>query len=311
MRPIDLILDTDVGSDCDDMMALGYLIYKQKLGEIKINAVTYSHVSPHGAAAIRATFRYFGEDAPHVGVMVNGNPFDDHYALGLDERFATESDRAPADSAVTVLRQALASCNEKVVICAVGPLTNIGALLKSGADDISPLNGVELVQEKCEEIILMAGRFIPDKSGAVPAEWNVKCDIPAARAVAELSPVPFAWLPHETGIDMITGKALKDKYGMNSPIPASFFLFPDAKEGRHSWDPATALYTVEGAKDLFTEVRGCVTVDEQGVTVLEHNSDYDDRVILVNTNENNEAQAKAKVAEYLDNCVMKLHETIS
>ena len=70
--PLNIIFDTDAGSDCDDMMALGYLIQAQKEKKIKINAVTYSHVCPYGAAALRATFRYFGEDAPPVGVMVGG-----------------------------------------------------------------------------------------------------------------------------------------------------------------------------------------------------------------------------------------------
>ena len=35
-----ILFDTDAGSDCDDMMALGYLIQKQKMGEVKIGAVT-------------------------------------------------------------------------------------------------------------------------------------------------------------------------------------------------------------------------------------------------------------------------------
>ena len=33
MKPINLIFDTDAGSDCDDMMALAYLIYAEVLRE--------------------------------------------------------------------------------------------------------------------------------------------------------------------------------------------------------------------------------------------------------------------------------------
>jgi len=302
-----IIFDTDAGSDCDDMMALGYLIQAQKEGKIKIKAVTYSHVSPHGAAAIRATFRFCGEEAPPVGVMVDGNPFGDHYVRGIDERFAAECDRLSADCAVSVLRRALAESDGETVICAVGPLTNIGALLKSEADDNNPLSGVQLVKEKCSRIVLMAGQFAPDEKGEVKPEWNVKCDIPAARTVADLTPVPLAWLPFEAGWDMITGRPMMAKYGDASPIALSFKLFPWATDGRHSWDPATALYAVEGCGDFFTEHHGRVSVDENGVTSIVDGLDKD-CVVCVNMGKCCEIDAKAKVAAYLDECVMKLHE---
>ena len=302
-----VLFDTDAGSDCDDMMALGYLIYKQKLGEIKIGAVTYSHVCPHGAAAIRATFRYFGETAPEVGVMVGGNPFDDHYVKAIDERYATDEDRRPAEPAAAVLRRALASCDGKAVICAVGPLTNIAALLCSEPDGISPLSGVELVAEKCEKMVLMAGEFTPNSKGEIGAEWNVKCDIPAARTVAEISPVPLVWLPFETGFDMITGRPMMKKYGETSPISLSFKLYPWATDGRHSWDPATALYAVEGCGEFFIERHGRVSVDEKGVTTQCENGVDENCVLFQNIADSTVQETKDKTAEYLDSAVMKLH----
>ena len=302
-----VIFDTDAGSDCDDMLALGYLIQAQKENKIKINAVTYSHVAPHGAAAIRATFRYFGEDVPPVGIMVGGMGLDDRYAQKVAENFANEADCAPAECAVTVLRRALAECSEKTVICAVGPLTNIGALLQSAPDDVSPLCGTELVAQKCERLVLMAGMFAPDKNGKMQSEWNVKCDIPAARAVAELSPVPIAWLPFETGWDMITGVPMIEKYGETSPIALSFILFPGAVNGRHSWDPATALYAVEGCGEFFVERHGKVVVDENGVTSINDDILDNDCAIFVNKDKYGENEMKSKIAEYLNLSVMKLH----
>lgn len=304
---LDLIFDTDAGSDCDDMLALGYLIQAQKEGRVRIKAVTYSNVSPHGAAMIRATFRFFGEEAPPVGVMVGGAALQDYYARGVDERFGTAEDRKPADTAVNVLRRALAESDGGIVICAVGPLTNIGALLQSEPDGISPLCGVELVKEKCSRMVLMAGQFTPDKNGDIPPEWNVKCDIPAARAVTELSPVPLAWLPFETGLDMITGRPMLAKYGEASPIALSFNLNPWGRNGRHSWDPATALYTVEGCGDWFVERYGSVFVDENGVTSVSDSSCGENCVVFINVDKNGEAEKKAEIAAYLDDAVMRLH----
>ncbi|MBQ9116049.1 MAG: nucleoside hydrolase, partial [Clostridia bacterium] len=249
----------------------------------------------------------FGEEAPPVGIMVDGTALKDCYAKGVSEGFAASSDKTEAPSAVSVLRRTLAESNEKCVICAVGPLTNIGALLQSEADEISPLSGTQLVREKCDKMVLMAGGFVPDESGKVTAEWNVKCDIPAAQAVSTLCPVPIAWLPFETGFDMITGKPLMDKYGMDSPISMAFILFRWAKDGRHSWDPATALYAVEGVGEWFSEVRGRVTVTDEGITVLSPDSEGMHCVINMNTEGRTVEQAKKVTAEYLDGCVMKLH----
>lgn len=307
--PLNVIFDTDAASDCDDMLALGYLLQAQKEDKIKINAVTFSHPSPYGAAAIRATFRYFGVTPPPVGIMENGYSLQDYYAMGVAEQFAADKDKAPAESAVTVLRKALTQCEDKAVICAVGPLTNIGALLKSKPDAISPLSGVQLVAEKCERFVLMAGQFTPDKNGDLPAEWNVKCDIPAAQTVADLTPVPIAWLPFETGLDMITGRPMIAKYGTSSPIALSFRLCPWGNNGRHSWDPATALYTVEGCGDFFVERHGRVTVDENGVTHQAENPSDNNCVIHINIAKQTAQETKNKTAEYLDSAVMKLHES--
>ena len=37
-RPTDVILDTDLGSDCDDAMALAYLAYAVRKGTVTLRA---------------------------------------------------------------------------------------------------------------------------------------------------------------------------------------------------------------------------------------------------------------------------------
>lgn len=307
MKKLDLILDTDAGSDCDDMMALAYLIYAQKTFNANIKAITYSHNCHKGPAGIRAVFRYFNEKAPEIGVMTKGSKLDDLYIRAIAEKFALPEDEAPAPDAVSTLRRALADSTE-CIICAIGPLTNIAALLKSEPDDISPLNGLELVKAGCSQMIIMAGEFVPDQSGRLNAEWNVKCDIPAARTVADTCPVPLAWLPFETGCDLMTGKPIVEKYGMSSPISASFMIYPWAKDGRHSWDPATVMYAVEGGREFFSESFGTVYVDENGVTSFGSNENGSHRIITVNTKSAEEIHVKDEAATYLNACVMKLHE---
>ena len=76
---MELIFDTDAGSDCDDMMALAYLIYAQRKGYVKLKAITHCQSTPYGVPAIRAFFRYFGEQCPPVGRMVGGVELKDRY----------------------------------------------------------------------------------------------------------------------------------------------------------------------------------------------------------------------------------------
>ena len=158
MKTVNIILDTDIGSDCDDMAALAYLVYAKRYLEVNIAAITYSHTSEYGVGCIRAFFRNMRENCPPIGVgdIVEGSR--DFYCRRICEEFGGKKYEAASDGAVRVLRKALVN-NERSVICAIGPMTNIAALLKSAPDDISELDGVRLVEQKCDRIIMMAGDF--------------------------------------------------------------------------------------------------------------------------------------------------------
>lgn len=308
MKNLDFIFDTDAGSDCDDMMALAYLAYAEKNLNIDIKCVTYSHVCPEGPAAIRAFFRNLDLDIPPVGQMTHGKAFDDSYCKAIAERFAEEEDYKSVPDAVSVLRKALVE-SENAVICAVGPLTNISDLLLSKGDEISELDGVALVREKCARIAIMAGEFTPEEGKDIKTEWNVLCDIEACRNVASLSPVPIAWLPWETGFEMKTGKPILDKYGDSNPLALAFtkYTWVDA-DGRHSWDPATAVYSVEGTKGFLQETKGTVIVDEKGITRLIPSENGLHTVLTINEYEGKtELEVKAEFAKYIDDCSLEVY----
>ena len=308
MKKIELLFDTDAGSDCDDMMALAYLAYAEKNLNVDIKCVTYSHVCKEGPVAIRAFFRNLDLDIPPVGQMTHGKSFDDNYCKAVADCFAIDADCAPVTDAVSVLRKALVE-SENAVICAVGPLTNIGDLLLSQPDDISEMSGIELVKEKCAKIVVMAGEFVPENGKELKTEWNVLCDIDACRTVASLCPVPMVWLPWETGFEMKTGKPILDKYGDSNPLALAFTKYPwvDA-DGRHSWDPATAVYSVEGVKDFLKENKGTVTVDEKGITRLIPSENGLHTVLTIKEQKGKtELEVKAEFAKYIDDCSLEVY----
>jgi inosine-uridine nucleoside N-ribohydrolase len=304
----DFIFDTDAGADCDDIMALTYLTYAMRKGWIRLLAVTHCLDTPYGVPAIRSFFRFFGEDIPPVGRMVGGAHLSDYYCREMAEKFAASTDFDQAEPAARVLRRALEESRGGCVICAVGQFTNICALLESQPDDISPLDGVSLVRSKCRELVMMAGTF-----RSADAEWNVKWDIPAAKATFERCPVPITVLPFETGIDMITGKEAVEIYGYTTPLSQSFINFNSKvcaglcdplRSGRHSWDPATAVYAVEGVGEfLIKSEPGIIKVSDNGSTEFIPSSDGKASVLRPNTSAAiSEQEAKDRMAAYINRC---------
>jgi inosine-uridine nucleoside N-ribohydrolase len=154
------------------------------------------------------------------------------------------------------------------------------------------------------EIVLMAGIFDPKETRT---EWNIHLDIPAAQAVAELSPVPIAWLPSETGANDITGGPVLKAYGEENPLGLAFSLFPGVikRGGRSSWDPASALYAVEGAGDFFEKsTAGTVTVDCNGKTVFV--PDQAGRHVILHLQDG----AEQALAAYIDRRAIRLCDMV-
>ena len=310
MKKTDFIFDTDVGNDCDDMMALAYLVYAKRHLGVALKAITHCAKSPHGIAAIRALLRHLGEAVPPLGEMPIEAVERDNYSKAVAERFATPEDYAPVPDAVSVLRRALTE-SENAVICAVGPLTNIAALLESEGDEISPLDGVSLVREKCAKMVLMAGDFVLLEDGTSKPEFNAKVDAHATAVVARLCPVPLVFSPFELGLNMLTGKPAMEKYGESTPLSLSFMRYGDTylKGGRHSWDPATAVYAVEGCGAYFEDSRcGTVTVDAAGATYMKDDPCGLHRILTVKPRAGKtEAEAKTAIAAYIDSCAMRAY----
>lgn len=301
-------MDTDLGSDCDDMMAIAYLVYAQRKLGISIGAITYSNGCEYGIAAMQAVFDELNEVLPPLGTPAGEVGAYDHYCKILIEKHPIKV--KPAEDSVRVMRRTLMKC-ESAIICGVGAFTNIAALLKSEADDISPLSGIELVKSKCVKIVSMAGIF---EKGTERTEWNVHLDIPAAATVCNSCPVPLVFLPSETGMNIITGASIMEKYP-SSLLAVSFFNFPSVKElgGRHSWDPVTAMYCVEGCKNFLTETeKGIISVDEKGKTSFTPCDNGNHSVLYVKSKDGfTEAECKAEIAKYLDDCSIELYKEIT
>lgn len=287
MKPKKIIFDTDLGGDCDDVIALDLLLSAQKAGECELIGVTYSYFCRAACGCIYEILRQHGSEKIPMGRMPipeGRKEYRGTYAYPVVEKFG-RADTPTYDSvpdAVPVLRRLLAE-NTDVTLVVVGSMTNIAALMASGPDDISPLDGIGLMRRSVKEIAVMGcsfrhqdarnpqpGSVAEDGTLSPTCEWNIFCDIPAARYMFDHCPVPLVCSPFELGFNLFSGQPVFDTGKGETPDSYSMQVYGCCDHGHHSWDPATALYALYGALPFFYRtVRGRIYLDEKGIAFFD------------------------------------------
>lgn len=260
-----VILDTDIGPDCDDAAALALTtIYTRKSGA-RLLGVTHCTSCPWGVGAIRAILKWYGCEEAAVGTLADRDLLDDEEATKYNRALAmtlSEAERRAPDC-LPLTRELLAGQEDgSVDMIAIGPLRNIAKLLTSSADGISPLTGRELIARKVHRLTLMAGEFTPDCDHA---EWNVLMDMPSARIVAAEWPTEMVYCGFEVGFPVVT---LKEPNELNpeNPVRTAYRLH-SAGKGRMSWDLCTVQQALCSRPDLYElSGEGRIDIDEKGVT---------------------------------------------
>ncbi len=278
-RPVNLILDTDIGGDCDDACALALIHALCDRGEANLLAVTHCFTGPSYAGCIDAINTYCGHPDIPVGIFSPEAPLvktgNDIYASQLKNKFpnAYQQDQLPEDS-LRLIRRILAENKEPVTLIAIGTMYTMARLLESEPDEYSPLSGVELVKEKVERAVIMGGRFhetwpqpyVLCDGYVVDAEFNIIGDIPAAQTLCRLWPVELVFCSYEIGWDIITGKPMLQNGKDDNPMRLAYEIVTNGN-GRESWDLATVLYAVRPhAQNWQPHAMGRITVDDRGIT---------------------------------------------
>lgn len=259
-----LLLDTDIGMDCDDAGAMAILHLQAARCNTAIGAVVCSAPLPDSPALIELINRYYGADVP-VGQLVNplkGQGYCDMYAQPVLQALKPDYRRKNYPEAVSVLRQALVQCaDNSVLYVTIGPQTNMARLLLSKPDAISSLSGRELLERKLKKTLVMAGRFVDHST-----EFNVVVDIHSAQIIAEQWPGEIIYVPHELGTDVISGYGFTAMQRQTNPVAMAYTVY-GGETGRYSWDPITVIQALEPENVWFRPgEKGKVTVAKDGVT---------------------------------------------
>jgi hypothetical protein len=273
--PLLIILDTDMGPDCDDAGALAMLNVFCLRGKTRMLAIGHCTSSPWGAPCIDAINRYYGHLDIPVGTLKKPGFLDaeEHQSYNrpvarqFPNRYASDPDSVP--DVVSVYRQVLVSSPPaSVTFCAIGPLTNLADLLNSSADNISPLTGMELVKDRASRLVAMGGWFPEEDSGTPRLEFNLHEDPTAARRVLSDWPTPVFLSGFETGEKILTGAQLVAEGPTSHPVREAYRLYPQTDKGnRMSWDLA-ALHYAACPKHKFWRVStpGRITLTEEGAS---------------------------------------------
>ena len=268
--PINIILDTDIGTDSDDVGAMMVLHGLRRQGLCRVLAVTSCTTRRDGAAIIDVINRYYDCCVPIGGARGKGQCDTAQYGTysrAVSYMYDNDyRDKDPAD-AVTVLRRALVQSKEKVRLVSIGSFANIAALLRSGGDDCLPLTGTELVREKVSDMYSMAGNFCGSTQfcgSTFVAECNVMMSLPDSIYVAQHFPCPVTYSPFELGVQIRTGEKLLA--GADNPMKMAYYVHNIT--ARESWDPVTTYAAIAGEALFCVRENVTVSVDEKGVTTF-------------------------------------------
>ena len=265
----DLIIDTDMSIDVDDVGMLCAAHALVDLGEARILAVLHDSHAVYGIGAISVINRYFGREGiplgSYRGVIGAPGPRSAHpeftnegqgwYAQQLVERFPSAiRNITQAPLALPVFRQTLESAADgSVTIVAVGFLTNVLDLLRSPG-------GVDLVTRKVKRMVIMGGiRQCPNPNpGCPPAEWNIAgcggrvnpwehdgCgDFDTLGSISNAAiglwptAVPIVWTSWEMGTPVKTGQSMfRTPEIAASPCGVAYELFCTTMNDREPWHP--------------------------------------------------------------------------
>ena len=147
MDRIKIIIDTDIGDDADDALAICLALKSEELEVMGITTV-FRNTAARAQIAVRLLQLMGRTDIPV-------------YA-GIGHPLVAEAD------VETVPIQLLAGMEELEYLVTIGPLTNVGVLLCKHPE----------VKGKIKEIVMMGGAYYMHYN-----EWNILCDPEAAHIV--------------------------------------------------------------------------------------------------------------------------------
>jgi len=268
-QPVKIIFDTDMESDVDDVGALAMLHGIADKGDAEILATMVCSLNPWAVPVTDVVNTFFGRpDIPIGAVKTLGVYRNSVYAKVVTEEFPQDiglGEKAP--DAISAYRKILSEQPDtSVIIVTVGYLTNLSYLLQSYPDDISPLNGKDLIKKKVKHLVCMGGRYPMEQD---IGRWgNFKPDPQSVQHVAADWPTRIIFTGGGAFADEIpTGKVTFNFPPESNPVSRAYSVFLKSwnRNWHHSADLIAVYIAVYGYDDFFhLNVQGYNHIFEDG-----------------------------------------------
>ncbi|KAJ9143127.1 Inosine/uridine-preferring nucleoside hydrolase [Pleurostoma richardsiae] len=218
-----LIIDTDLFSDCDDA---GALLLAATAPDVVLLAVNVNYPSSFSALAVSAILAHYGHSHVPIGIVrpLTNETFLDTYYYELGE-FASKvayhwsGGTLPWGAAeqawdpVSLYRKVLSEADDgSVTVVSIGFFENLSALLNSSADSYSDLTGTQLIDQKVSELVVMGGKY---PSGREFNFWGSDPSLTAHVINSWKGPVVFSG--SEMGETVATGRSLMENGPRGDP----------------------------------------------------------------------------------------------
>ncbi len=297
MNSKNILIDTDIGPDCDDVAAIAMLNIYANRGLCRILGIGHCTSNIYGSGTIDAICRFYGRPDVEIGTYKKPDFLCDEkcsiYNKMITEEFPNRyRDKQPEDACKMYRRILAEQPDRSIEFIAIGPLNNLSDLLNSTADQYSSLDGRELVAKKVTRLVMMAGIFTAENEEANAMvkeltgytatdmeEFNVVCDVAAARNIAENWPTPKEYLGFEAGM-VQTGIPFESGIGSEHPVKRAYELYTEDGK-RYSWDLLTVEHAInDNCPHYKLSALGHVHFDEKGRTVWTPDTQGSDRYVI-------------------------------
>jgi inosine-uridine nucleoside N-ribohydrolase len=287
-EPVRLILDTDIGNDVDDALALAMIHALQNRAEVQLLAVTITKDNRYAAPFVDLIDTFYGRPDIPVGVVRHGKTPDDSAMLKIpvEQRDADGGfvyphrlqDGSQAPEAVELLTRILsAQPDQSVTIAQIGFSTNLARLVSSAA-------GRELVQHKVRRLCLMAGNFAKPQS-----EYNVYTDPDSFESLLRNWPGQIVFSGFEVGLEITFPYESIEKdfrYASHDPVVDAYHIYVAKPEDHPNWDSTAVLEAIRPDRGYFgLSAPGRVSLGAKSTTVFTPDTAGNCRYLIIKSDQ--------------------------